>query len=167
MFNFASRKSRRKRQSSCMAPSLRYTFNKKETYKPMKQVLRLFTTVGFALIAATASADDYKYLTFTSTSGSQSSLAISGLKLTFNGGLLTASQAGTTVTTFNVSELAKMMFTTGPAENRADVNRDGTVDSADIVAVIKEMPDGDTKADVNNDGAIDSADIVAVIKAMK
>ena len=51
--------------------------------------------------------------------------------------------------------------------NPADVNRDGTVDSADIVAVIKEMPDGDKKADVNNDGAIDSADIVAVIKAMK
>lgn len=51
--------------------------------------------------------------------------------------------------------------------NRADVNRDGVVDSADIVAVIKEMPDGDMKADVNNDGAIDSADIVAVIKAMK
>ena len=51
--------------------------------------------------------------------------------------------------------------------NRADVNRDGTVDSADIVAVIKEMPDGDKKADVNNDGAIDSADIVAVTKVMK
>jgi hypothetical protein len=51
--------------------------------------------------------------------------------------------------------------------NPADVNRDGTVDSADIVAVIKEMPDGDMKADVNGDGAIDSADIVAVIKAMK
>ena len=50
---------------------------------------------------------------------------------------------------------------------RADVNRDGTVDSADIVAVIKEMPNGDKKADVNGDGAIDSADIVAVIKAMK
>ena len=49
----------------------------------------------------------------------------------------------------------------------ADVNGDGAVDSADIVAVIKEMPDGDKKADVNNDGAIDSADIVAVIKAMK
>ena len=51
--------------------------------------------------------------------------------------------------------------------NPADVNRDGTVDSADIVAVIKEMPDGDMKADVNGDKAIDSADIVAVIKAMK
>jgi hypothetical protein len=51
--------------------------------------------------------------------------------------------------------------------NRADVNRDGTVDSADIVAVIKEMPDGDMKADVNGDKVIDSADIVAVIKAMK
>ena len=51
--------------------------------------------------------------------------------------------------------------------NPADVNQDGTVDSADIVAVIKEMPDGDKKADVNGDKAIDSADIVAVIKAMK
>ena len=51
--------------------------------------------------------------------------------------------------------------------NPADVNQDGTVDSADIVAVIKEMPDGDKKADVNGDGVIDSADIVAVIKAMK
>ena len=51
--------------------------------------------------------------------------------------------------------------------NPADVNQDGTVDSADIVAVIKEMPDGNKKADVNGDGVIDSADIVAVIKAMK
>ena len=49
----------------------------------------------------------------------------------------------------------------------ADVNRDGVIDSADIVAVIKEMPDGAEKADVNRDGVIDSADIVAVIKAMK
>ena len=52
-------------------------------------------------------------------------------------------------------------------QNPADVNGDGAVDSADIVAVIKEMPNGDKKADVNGDGAIDSADIVAVIKAMK
>ncbi|MBP3765325.1 MAG: hypothetical protein J6H19_06035, partial [Bacteroidaceae bacterium] len=51
--------------------------------------------------------------------------------------------------------------------NPADVNRDGAVDSADIVAVIKEMPEGDMKADVNGDKVIDSADIVAVIKAMK
>ena len=51
--------------------------------------------------------------------------------------------------------------------NPADVNQDGTVDSADIVAVIKEMPDGNKKADVNGDGVIDSADIVAVIKTMK
>ena len=49
----------------------------------------------------------------------------------------------------------------------ADVNHDGVIDSADIVAVIKEMPDGDNKADVNADNVIDSADIVAVIKAMK
>ena len=132
----------------------------------MKQILRLFTAGIFALIAVTATADSYKYLTFTKTNGSESSLSITGLKLTFNSGVLTATQNGNT-TTFNVSELSKMRFTMDEAINRADVNRDGTVDSADIVAVIKEMPDGDMKADVNNDGAIDSADIVAVIKAMK
>lgn len=54
-----------------------------------------------------------------------------------------------------------------PYSPPADVNKDGAVDSADIVAVIKEMPDGDMIADVNGDGVIDSADIVAVIKAMK
>ena len=59
-----------------------------------------------------------------------------------------------------------VLITTKTA-NPADVNKDGTVDSADIVAVIKEMPDGDKKADVNGDTVIDSADIVAVIKAMK
>jgi hypothetical protein len=59
------------------------------------------------------------------------------------------------------------LFTFDIPANPADVNKDGTVDSADIVAVIKEMPDGDKKADVNGDKVIDSADIVAVIKAMK
>ena len=63
--------------------------------------------------------------------------------------------------------IARKWVTIVVADNPADVNRDGTVDSADIVAVIKEMPDGDKKADVNGDKVIDSADIVAVIKAMK
>ena len=132
----------------------------------MKQSLRLLVAAVLALTAGTASADNYKYLTFTKTTGTESSVAIDGLKITFNDGVLTANQKGN-VTTFTVSELTKMVFTMDAAGNRADVNRDGTVDSADIVAVIKEMPDGDMKADVNNDGAIDSADIVAVIKAMK
>ena len=63
----------------------------------------------------------------------------------------------------NMAKTVKIVAKSNPA----DVNRDGTVDSADIVAVIKEMPDGDKKADVNGDKVIDSADIVAVIKAMK
>ena len=90
----------------------------------------------------------------------------------------------------NTAYVLELMFNTNPGEKgerahyptdgqtlrfkfitgnlmKADVNGDGAIDSADIVAVIKEMPDGDKKADVNGDGAIDSADIVAVIKAMK
>jgi hypothetical protein len=46
---------------------------------------------------------------------------------------------------------------------RADVNRDGVVDSADIVAVIKEMPDGDMKADVNGDTVVNSQDRDAIL----
>ena len=83
-----------------------------------------------------------------------------------NDGVITALKEGTAVISVYAGVVSTQM-TVNITVNPADVNRDGTVDSADIVAVIKEMPDGDTKADVNGDGAIDSADIVAVIKAMK
>ena len=50
-----------------------------------------------------------------------------------------------------------------------DVNSDGTVDVADISAIISSMA-GDTSyedtADVNGDGAIDVADISTVISIM-
>ena len=52
-----------------------------------------------------------------------------------------------------------------------DVNGDGTVDVADVVAVILAWgacplpPPGDCPADVNGDGLIDVGDLVAVILA--
>ena len=81
-------------------------------------------------------------------------------------GVITGQKEGTAVITV-MAGVVSTEVVVNVTLNPADVNRDGTVDSADIVAVIKEMPDGDKKADVNGDGAIDSADIVAVIKAMK
>ena len=55
--------------------------------------------------------------------------------------------------------------------NIADVNRDGSVDVADIGCIIDAMTGSASgsladNADVNNDGTVDVADIGAVIDAM-
>ena len=51
-----------------------------------------------------------------------------------------------------------------------DVNGDGSVDVADIAAIIDVMAGGDPNvnpnADVNGDGSVDVADIAAVIDIM-
>lgn len=51
--------------------------------------------------------------------------------------------------------------------DRNDVNGDGTVDVADIFAIIRIIRDNafDTKADVNGDGTVDFADIAIVINS--
>jgi len=53
-------------------------------------------------------------------------------------------------------------------ESKADVNGDGTVDVADISAVISTMAEDNNnlKGDVNGDGTVDVADISAVISVM-
>jgi hypothetical protein len=58
-----------------------------------------------------------------------------------------------------------------PAEDdskKGDVNGDGSVDVADISAIISNMAGTATydKADVNGDGSVDVADISAVISIM-
>ena len=57
------------------------------------------------------------------------------------------------------------------AHNPADVNRDGSVDVADIATIIDVMAKGesafpDYNADVNDDGTVDVADIATVIDVM-
>ncbi|MBO7139230.1 MAG: dockerin type I repeat-containing protein [Prevotella sp.] len=57
------------------------------------------------------------------------------------------------------------------AHNPADVNRDGTVDVADIATIIDVMAKGtdafpEYDADVNEDGTVDVADIASVIDVM-
>jgi len=50
-------------------------------------------------------------------------------------------------------------------EKPGDVNRDGTVDISDIVAIINVIASGEDNkmADVNDDTTVDISDIVAVI----
>ena len=57
------------------------------------------------------------------------------------------------------------------AHNPADVNRDGTIDVADIATIIDVMAKGasafpEYDADVNEDGTVDVADIASVIDVM-
>jgi len=75
----------------------------------MKKTRRLLTTVCVLMAAFQVFATDYKYLTFQKKDGNESSLPLSGLKLSFNSGVLTTSQNGTK-TTYEVIDLAKMYF---------------------------------------------------------
>lgn len=54
-------------------------------------------------------ATNYKYLNIQKQDGDESSFSLSGLKLSFSGGVLTASQNGAK-TTYEVADLAKMYF---------------------------------------------------------
>lgn len=60
----------------------------------MKKTRRLLTTVCVLMAVLQVFATDYKYLTFQKKDGDESSLLLSGLKLSFNSGVLTASRVG-------------------------------------------------------------------------
>ena len=52
-----------------------------------------------------------------------------------------------------------------------DVNRDGFVDSGDVMAIYSSMagnsdPEIQTRSDVNSDGLVDSGDIMAIYSIM-
>ena len=68
----------------------------------MKKILLLFMALVGAL---TAQADDYAYLTFETTDGAKTSVAVESLTLTISGTILTAGSQQ-----FTLSNLAKMYF---------------------------------------------------------
>ena len=68
---------------------------------------RVFLSFLFTCLLLSASATDYKFLTFESTDGSKVSLEATGLTLTFSDGNLVASDG----TVLSLSNLAKMYFT--------------------------------------------------------
>ena len=47
----------------------------------------------------------------------------------------------------------------------ADIDGSGSVDVADVLAVIADWGDDDSDADVNDDGTVDVNDLLAVIGA--
>ena len=78
-----------------------------------KIILSLFTI----MLVMQMRAADYDYLTFQLQDGTEQSVAVSGLRLTFSNGVLTAVNAATSQT-ITLSQLSKMYFsaTTGVQE---------------------------------------------------
>ena len=68
---------------------------------------RVLSSLVFTCLLLSASATDYKFLTFENTDGSKVSLAATGLTLTFSDGNLVASDG----TIIPLGSLAKMYFT--------------------------------------------------------
>ena len=56
----------------------------------------------------------------------------------------------------------------GSTAKKGDVNTDGSVDVADVVAILNKMAGQEVSgnADVNNDGSVDVADVVAILNIM-
>ena len=70
---------------------------------------KVFITAVMVLIGMSVSAEDYNYLTFETSSGTTTSVALSNLKITFANGKLVAVNSATS-TTLTLSELSKMYF---------------------------------------------------------
>lgn len=80
-----------------------------QSFQHMKKTRRLLITVCVLMAAFQVFATDYKYLNIQKQDGDESSFLLNGLKLSFSGGVLTASQNGAK-TTYEVADLAKMYF---------------------------------------------------------
>lgn len=97
--------------------------------------------------------------------------------ITIKNGLFTVKTA-TNTTDYPATSIDRFRLTDSYVEPRlnGDVNGDGSVDIADIAAVISVMageapfPEGEAgseyEADVNGDGAVNVADIAAIISVM-
>ena len=68
-----------------------------------------------------AQASDYGYLSFRRTDGSQSALAVEGLKIVFHDGNLIATQGGETLT-LDLASLSSMCFTSSRTSGIADIS---------------------------------------------
>lgn len=116
----------------------------------MKKFLLLMMVLAIPKITQ---ADDYRYLTIETTSGTRVSLPVSGLQLSFSGDVLTAGSQS-----ISLSSLSKMYFS-GAVET-------GNSLFAFVVSVIMSQSPGEDdlrKADINGDGEVNAADLVSLI----
>lgn len=85
---------------------------------------KVFITAVMVLIGMSVSAEDYNYLTFETSSGTTTSVALSNLKITFANGKLVAVNSATS-TTLTLSELSKMYFSNTSSTGIESVSTSG------------------------------------------
>lgn len=76
-----------------------------------------------------AHADDYPYLTFLNTNGTEQSVVATGLIITFSDGQMIATDNGGKVTTISLSDLNKMYFSSGTSAIENTETEEETKDS--------------------------------------
>ena len=141
-------------------------------------VRRLFIVISMALAhvlwasaqvparaSGSAGADsDYSHLTFKADNGTEVTVSVEALVMTFSDGQLIATN-GEGTQAFSLKDLTTMRF-----ELRGDVNGDGALDDNDVDMlsdVVMGNEEKNNRCDVNADNVINVADIVALVDLVK
>ena len=122
-----------------------------------------------ALVAMVASAETYNYLKFTKTNGSTVTYSVEGLKLTYDATNVTVTNVDGT-NTIALAEVQDMYFSNeaGSSYLRGDVDCNGTIDIADLTALIDYILTKDDTGisieagDCDPDGIISISDVTAL-----
>lgn len=92
---------------------------------------KMVMMAAFALLATSAMADDFHYLTFETTDGAKASVEISALSMTIDGTTLAAGNQ-----TFPLSNLSRMYFSVSDETSSAtDIRQLDNLNSQEILAV--------------------------------
>ena len=86
----------------------------------MNKTRNLLALLFLASISLQTFADDYAYLTFTKSDGTETSVNANGLKITYSGGTLYAVN-GETYETFKLTDLTQMYFSNATGINDLSV----------------------------------------------
>ena len=124
-----------------------------------------------ALVAICASAETYNYLKFTKTNGSTVTYSAEGLKLTYDNTNVTVTNVDGTAT-IALADVQDMYFSNEAGGSEflpGDVDMDGSVNIADVTALIDYLLNGNgssinvAAADINNDGEVNISDVTTLI----
>ncbi len=126
-------------------------------------------TMLIALVAMVASAETYNYLKFTKTNGSTVTYSVEGLKLTYDATNVTVTNVDGT-NTIALAEVQDMYFSNEAEASylRGDVDCNGTIDIADVTALIDYILSKDPTGislqagDCDLDGEISISDVTSL-----
>lgn len=133
----------------------------------MKKLIALFISLA---IGATALADDYTLYIVANSTTSHSLKQVQ--KITFEDGNVVVNYKDGTKQSTAISLVSRMYFGLGATYAIEDVNRDGTTDTQDVLAVyefIQSQTDESviTTEDVNQDRTVDTQDILQIYEAIQ